>query len=91
MPQVELTEKIFAVAKKRALDEGYQSVDQYLSDIVVNDQSEEADNFDHLFTPERIAELDRISAEISAGGKTYSIEEVNKYLDDRRKAWLASH
>jgi hypothetical protein len=46
------------------------------------------ENFDHLFTPERIAHLDRISAAINAGGKTYTIKEVKAHLKKKRKEWL---
>jgi hypothetical protein len=46
------------------------------------------DNFDHLFTPEVIAELDKISKAIKAGEKTYTIKELNSHLKRRRREWL---
>jgi hypothetical protein len=46
---------------------------------------------DYGFTPEQISELERISAEIKAGGKTYSMAEVQEHFESRRKAWLADH
>jgi len=91
MPHVELEDQLFQAAKRRAVDGGYSSVDEYIADIVVQDISDEADNFDHLFTPERLAELDRISAEIKAGGKTYTMAEVEEHFEKKRKEWLAKN
>jgi len=56
-------------------------------------QSDQADpdNYDHLFTPEVIADLRSISTEIKAGGKTYTMEEVDEHFAQKRKAWLANH
>jgi hypothetical protein len=43
----------------------------------------------HLFfTPDRLAELDQISRKIDAGGKTYTIEELNEHFEQKRKSWL---
>lgn len=91
MPQVQLDAKVFEVAQRRAADEGYASVDDYISDVVVQDSSNKAENFDFLFTPERIAKLKQVSDEVKAGGKTYSIEEVRHHLEEQRKTWLAKH
>jgi len=51
----------------------------------------EPDNYDHLFTPEVIAELDAISAEVKAGGKTYTSEEVSEHFADKHRKWVADH
>ena len=39
-----------------------------MTEVVVRDLNEVADDFGHLFTPERIVSLEQISAEIKAGG-----------------------
>jgi hypothetical protein len=52
---------------------------------------EESDNFDHVFTPVRIAALERISADIKAGSKTYTMAEVREHFEKRRKRWVANH
>jgi hypothetical protein len=49
------------------------------------------DNLDHLFTPEVIAHLDRISAAVKAGARTYSLEEADEYIRTAREDWLANH
>jgi hypothetical protein len=91
MAQIQLDDQVFKAAQRRAADGGYSSVDEYITDVVVHDLSEETDNFDSLFTPDRIAELDRVSAEIKAGGKTYSLAEATEHFENKRIAWLANH
>jgi len=90
MPQVQLNDKVFDAAQRRAADGGYTSVDEYIADVVIGDLNG-VENFDHLFTPERIAELETISAEIKAGGKTYTIDEAQEHFETKRKAWLEKH
>ena len=90
MPRVQLNDQIFDAAQRRAADEGYASVNEYIADVVTHDLSD-AENFYHVFTPERLAELEKISAEIKAGGKTYSIDEVREHFATKRNAWLAKH
>jgi hypothetical protein len=91
MPQIQLDDQVFQAAQRRAADGGYSSVNEYIADVVVHDISDKADNYDHLFTPERLAELDRISTAIKSGGKTYTIDEVREHFDSKRKEWLANH
>ncbi len=69
---------------------GFSSVDEYIADVVVHDSDDERDNFDHLFTPEVVARLDKISNEMKAG-KSVSTEEVDKHLADVRETWLKDH
>ena len=91
MPQIQLDDKLFKAGQRRAAESGYSSVDEYIADLVVHDISDEASDFADVFSPERIAELDRISAEIKAGGKTYTMAEVAEHFENKRKAWLANH
>ena len=48
---------------------------------------EEVDDFDHLFTPERLAQIDEAAAEIAAG-KGLTIEQLDEELARRRAEWL---
>jgi len=92
MPQIHLNDQVFNTAQRRAADAGYSSVDEYVADVVTHDANgERSESFDHAFTPERLAELERISAEIKAGGKTHSIAEVQEHFEQKRKAWVANH
>lgn len=90
MPQVELSDQAFEAAQRRAAEGGYSTVEEYIADIVACDVSGAGQDFDHLFTPERLAELERISTEIKAGGKTHSMGEAREHFDKKRKAWLAN-
>jgi len=58
-----------------------------LDDEFLHDADHEADNFDHLFTPQVVARLDQISADMQAG-KNVSIEEVDKHLRNVGETWL---
>lgn len=91
MAQIQLSDQIFQAAQRRAASGGYSSVDDYIADVVVQDLSEKPDHFDHLFTPERIAHLEKISADIKSGGKTYTMAEAKEHFENRRKAWLTNH
>ena len=53
--------------------------------------STDGDDYSSLFTPEVIAELDAIAAEIDAGGKLYTDAEVDAILAANREAWIKKH
>jgi hypothetical protein len=95
MQQIQLSDQLYQDAKRRASEAGYSNVDQYIADVLVHDltnnDGNETPNLDHLFTPEVIADLDQISAEIKAGGKIYSLDEVQEHFEKKRKEWLQSH
>lgn len=90
MQQVQLDDRLYKEAQRRAAEARFSSVDEYVADVVNDDligaNGEETPNLDHLFTPEVIADLDRISAEIKAGGKTYSSDEVREHFAKKRAA-----
>jgi hypothetical protein len=90
MPSVELDEKVYTLAQRRATDAGYASVDEFVAEVLTAKINEDS-HYDHLFTPERIAELERISAEIKAGGKTYTREELDAHFQKKRDEWQKKH
>jgi hypothetical protein len=91
MQQVQLSDQLYREAERRARKAGFATVDEFVADRLKTDFSEEQENFDHLFTPEVIADLDRISAQIKAGGKTYTMQEVDEHLEKKRQEWLRDH
>lgn len=91
MRQVQLTEDLYQEALRRASDAGYSSVDDYIAEVVSQDLREDNENFDDRFTPEVIAHLDQISAEIKSGGKTFTMEEVDAHFKNKREEWLRNH
>jgi hypothetical protein len=52
--------------------------------------TEETPNLDHLFTPERLAHIDKAEAEIKAGN-FYTAEQADVELAKRRAEWLRSN
>lgn len=91
MHKVHLNDKLYKEAERRAREAGFGSVDEFVADRLESDFSEERENLDHLFTPEVIADLDRISDDIKAGGKTFTMDEVDQHLEQKRQEWLRKH
>jgi hypothetical protein len=90
MHQVQLSEKLYKEAERRALRAGFGSVDDFVADRLENDFSEDEENFDDRFTPELVTHLDRISTAMKAG-KSVSMEEVDTHIADVRATWLKDH
>jgi chemotaxis methyl-accepting protein methylase len=86
--QLQLSNKVYNKVKRRADEAGFDSVDEYVADIITSDAEDEDENLDHLFTPERLAHIDQVYAELKAGGKTYTMEEVSAYIAVKRAAWI---
>lgn len=45
--------------------------------------SDKQDSFDHIFTSERIEELDRISRSLKSGSETFSTEQVKAHFGSK--------
>ena len=95
MRQVQIDEQLFNAVQMRAAEAGYASVDECIADLAVhflNDPPDsETPDLDHIFTPEKLVELDQISTEIKAGAKTYTAAEVDSHFENKRKEWLKKH
>ena len=89
--QLELTDQLYKQAKRRAVEAGFKSVEEYAADVLSEDLAEDAEDYDHLFTPERIAHLDKVAAEVRAGGKTYTMQEVRANLAQNRAEWITKN
>jgi hypothetical protein len=90
MHHVQLNDKLFKEAERRAREAGFGTVDEFVADQLESDFSDEQENYDDRFTPEVVAQLDRISDDMKVG-KTVSTEELDKHLSDVREAWLKNH
>lgn len=86
MPQIHITEQLYKAAERRAAESGCSTVDEYVAKVVSHDLGEAAENLDHLFTPERLAHIDKANSEIEAG-KYFTSEEVDTELAKRRAEW----
>jgi len=81
--QLELTEQLYDVAKRRAEDSGFKTVDEYIAGVVTSDLTVDAEDLNHLFTPARIAHIDIVIAKVKAGGKTHTAAEVRQHFNRR--------
>jgi hypothetical protein len=91
MPQIRLSDQLYKEAQRRAHEAGFSTVDEFIADQLESNFSGQQENFDDRFTPEVLAHLDEISADIKAGGKTYSMEEVDQHLEKKQQEWLRNH
>jgi len=57
---------------------------------VAHDAGYGTDNIDSLFTPERLAHIDKAEADITAG-KFYTTGQVTDELAKRRAEWLRTN
>lgn len=86
MKTVSIPDALYVQLTEMATESG-MSVDQLLADLITDAVDGPEDNYDHLFTPEVMQELDRIDA----GAKTYSLEEVDEHMAEVRKEWQAKN
>ncbi len=90
MPHIEMDDRIFDDARRRASAEGFASVDAYIAAIVLYDLADDAPNLDDLFTPERLAIIDQAAADIDAGN-FFTADQARKHLQQKRAAWIEKH
>jgi len=68
-----------------------EQVIEQIIDAGIQAELADSDNYDHLFTPDVVADLRCIAAEMEGGGPTYSSEQVREHFVKKREAWLANH
>jgi hypothetical protein len=90
MQKVQLTDQLYKEAERRAREAGFASVDEFVADQLQGNFSEDPEDLDARFTPEVIARLDRVSADMQSGKKA-SKEEVDSQLANAREAWRKDH
>jgi hypothetical protein len=73
--------------KRKAEEAGFETVDEYVEDVLTHEDNE---NLDHLFTPDRLEHLHRVSVEVKAGGKSYTSAEVDDHFRKKWDAWPES-
>lgn len=84
MHQIQLDDQLYQEAERRAAASGV-TVDEYVADVLQNDLHEETENLDYLFTPERLAHIDRAAAQIEAG-QGISAEKVRDYFRQKQES-----
>ncbi len=87
MESISIPNGLFAKVKREAKASGL-TVSEFVSRIIALELKGDEENFDHLFTPEVVAELKQISDEIDAGASTLSMKESRLVLAESRAEWL---
>ena len=82
MNQVQLDDRLYAQAQRRALEAGYRSVDEFVADAVTHELEDDAQDLQRLFTPERIASIKEAAAEVEAG-EYLTAEQVREHFKKR--------
>ncbi len=85
MPYITLSDKSYEIARRRAAESGFASVEEYVVHLLQTQIDEE--NLDHLFTPERLAHIDRAASEIDAG-LGITLEEFDVHFAKLKDQWL---
>lgn len=86
--QFQLDDKHYEKALQRASAAGFESIEEYVADVVASELEEAPEDLGHLFTPARLALIQAALDEVRAGGRTYTIEETTLYLAEQRAEWL---
>jgi hypothetical protein len=84
--QLELSDALYNQVQLRAAQAGFQSVVDYITDGLTDD----SEDLSHLFTPERLAMIDKAAAQIDAG-LFKTAKHADEELARRRNEWLKSN
>jgi len=88
--EVSIPDSLYTQAQKAAVSSGFDNMDAYVLDLISHDvKAGRQENYDHIFTPEVLVELDAAAAE-AKNGMTYSRQQVDSYLAERKSEWLAN-
>lgn len=85
MQNIQLNDQLYQLAQQQAAIAGYPTVDEYVAEVLHFDLAIETQNLDHLFTPERLAHIDRAAAQIDAGQGLTSAQ-VREHFRRKRDA-----
>jgi hypothetical protein len=66
MRQIQMSDQLYQEILRRATADGFAGVDDFVTDRFVQEFAEPV-NYDHLFTPERIAKIQAAVKQMDAG------------------------
>jgi hypothetical protein len=84
MHQIQLNDQLYQEVERRASASGFVTVDEYVADVLQHDLHDETENLDYLFTPERLAHINRAVAQIDAG-QGIPAEQVRDHFRQKHK------
>jgi len=79
MQQIQLDDRLYQEVQRRATASGFETVDEYVADVLQQDVEEELEDVSQLFTPERLAVIDRAVAQCDAG-QVLTEDEVREHF-----------
>ena len=80
---IEVSEETYVRLSATAAEAGLSGVEGYLASLIEH----EVPNYDHLFTPERMQEIERASLQVREG-RVSTYEEVEKRHMSQRQEWI---
>ncbi|MCG9895732.1 MAG: hypothetical protein MH204_09675 [Fimbriimonadaceae bacterium] len=85
---IRLSDADYASMEERARG---RTVEEFAAEVIRAEiAAEDPDSFDHIFTPEYLAKLEEISAEMDReGGLTPA--QMEEALEETRRKWRAKH
>jgi len=87
MHHVILSDQSYAEAKRLAAASGIEDVNKFVEVLVASYGMADPNDFDHYFTAEVLADLDRAVEEADSGA-LLNQDQVKKHLAANREAWL---
>ncbi len=91
MPLISLSDEVYALTSQRAAAAGFTSVEEYIVNVLSEEHADESSepepDLRHLFTPERMAKIEKAISEIDSGN-CYTDEELTVELSRMRQEWL---
>ena len=64
--QLELTDQLYNQVMRRAAESGFESIEEYAVGVITDDLADDTENLDNIFTPERLAHIDKAIAQVKA-------------------------
>ena len=90
MHQINLSDQLYEDVRRRSVQAGFASVEDYIADMLAEDLENETPDLAHFFTPERMALIRDADAGIDAGEFRTSAQ-AEAELAKSREEWLSRH
>ncbi len=82
MHRIQLDDQLYQDVQRRAASAGFETIDEFVADVLKHELNEETEDLNYLFTPERLAHIDEGLAQIDAG-LGIPMEQVREHFRQR--------
>ncbi|HEY3781088.1 MAG TPA: hypothetical protein VGL56_08410 [Fimbriimonadaceae bacterium] len=90
MYEIQIPDHVYEQAAKAAEAQHVSLQEFVVEALQLHAEPEDPDDFDYLFTPAILTEIDK-SAQEAKDGKSFPIEQVKERRATKRKAWEENH